>query len=186
MLISTLYNDKLLDQSWIISRSDNKTYYLKYQFLDSQEYIILITDLCLAWYEHGTFERIKQNAEQEQGIEIKTKEAARILLKKIQTAFEQGANRAKITRSTQHVKVHLSVNTNEKQQQYGINALSWTFDCQLLDQSSNEEGQLSGPEVIFQQFIMPSQTIVNYFTENVLGKKVFSLLIKSLKKCFLC
>jgi hypothetical protein len=170
MLISAFHNEKLLDQSWILRRSDNKTYYMKYQFINSdtdQEYILLITDLCLVWYEQGNFDRIRENAE-ELNIEVRNKETAKNLLKRIQTAFEENAKRCKIQRSSEDVKVHLSLNKQDQTNE--ISALSWVFDCRVLDQISEEEGFLSGPQVIFQHFIIPSQTVVNYFTENVLGE----------------
>jgi hypothetical protein len=172
MLISNKHDEELLNIPFTIRRSDNVTYYMKYRFdNEKKEYLLLVTDLCLVWFEHGDFTRLKHNAEKELNMEVKTSEAAYNLLQKIQLAFEENATRCQLVREKGHVKVHLPL---DRQQKTEITVLNWIFDCRQLDQEANVDeqgGWKTGPQVIFHHFIVPSQTIVNYFTENVLGKK---------------
>ncbi|KAI9271094.1 Quinolinate phosphoribosyl transferase [Helicostylum pulchrum] len=155
---------------WIMRRNENKIYYFKYKFTETNEYLFLLTDLCLVWFEHGTFERMKQDALQELGMEIKDTAAMDIILNRIKATLAAKVLDFDIKTATGHVKVHLPL---EKCIQSDIATLSWVFHCTLLDQENQSKDYLSGPQFILQHFIIPSQTIINYFTENVLGKPFF-------------
>lgn len=167
MLISTHHDEALLDCPWITLRAENKIYYIKYKFLDSNEYLILLTDLTLVWFEHGNFERMKQDALQELSMEIRDEPAAILFLNRIKTALTNNkASDCRIQHAQGHLKLHLPLEKNLEQ---SIATLFWIFHCSLLDQENQSLDFLSGPQFILQHFIIPSQTIINYFTENVLG-----------------
>lgn len=173
MLISLQHDKDLLECPWIIRRSENKIYYCKYKFTERNEYLFLLTDLCLVWFEHGTFERMKQDALQELGMEIKDTAAMDLILNRVKATLAAKVLDFDIKTATGHVKVNLPL---EKCIQSDIATLSWVFHCTLLPQENESKDYLSGPQFILQHFIIPSQTIINYFTENVLGKPFFFFL----------
>lgn len=163
MLLCKEHNNILLDSTWIIRRTETKIYYIKYQFLDSDEYLLLVTDLCLVWFEHGNHVRMKQNARQLLGMEFKDRAASMLIFNKIKTTLGDSVHDCRIQREKDQLKLFLPLEKGD------IAALSWVFNCRVLDQDNEDNDYLSGPQVILRHFIVPSQTIVNYFTENILG-----------------
>ena len=168
MLLSREDNEKLSLRSWIIKRSEGKVYYMKYTFDTPKEYSILITDLCLVWYERGDYKRIIENAENDLRMELADDKVIKTLLDRIKTTFEERALRCKIERFPGQVKVTIPL--QDAKSKYEITQLYWPFNCGLLAQEPERHGWLTGPQVIYQQFILPSQAIVNHYTENILGK----------------
>ncbi|KAL7311932.1 nicotinate-nucleotide diphosphorylase (carboxylating) [Mucor circinelloides] len=163
MLLDTLHHKKLLNEAWTIRRVDNKTYYIKYIF-EENEYVILVTDLCLVWFEHGDYKRIQQNAKV-QNIDIESKGEAVALLVRLKQLFLESISRCSIKKEVGKLKLHCKLTVSQIRNR--INTLSWIFDCELLDQETTNDDALSGPQVIYDHFIQPSQAIVNHFTENM-------------------
>ncbi|KAI9485723.1 MAG: hypothetical protein EXX96DRAFT_546213 [Benjaminiella poitrasii] len=171
MQLSNIHHQELLNIEWKIRRIDNKTYYLKSIFKE-KGYLILITDLRLVWFEHGNFKRIQQNAKVP-NIDIETEKEAIALLVRVRKLFSDSESRTTIQRDSSQLLINckpaVSQYRNEQQNSI-INAFSWTFHCELLNQQATEDGSFkTGPQVIYDHFIQPSQAIVNYFTENMLG-----------------
>lgn len=174
MLLDTLHHKKLLNEAWTIRRVDNKTYYIKYIF-EENEYVILVTDLCLVWFEHGDYKRIQQNAKV-QNIDIEAKREAVALLVRLKQLFLESISRCSIKKEVGKLKLHCKLTVSQIRNR--INTLSWIFDCELLDQETTNDDALSGPQVIYDHFIQPSQAIVNHFTENMSGKILNALVIR--------
>lgn len=174
MLLDTLHHKKLLNEAWTIRRVDNKTYYIKYIF-EENEYVILVTDLYLVWFEHGDYKRIQQNAKV-QNIDIEAKREAVALLVRLKQLFLESISRCSIKKEVGKLKLHCKLTVSQIRNR--INTLSWIFDCELLDQEITNEDALSGPQVIYDHFIQPSQAIVNHFTENMPGKILNALVIR--------
>lgn len=174
MLLDTLHHKKLLNEAWTIRRVDNKTYYIKYIF-EENEYVILVTDLCLVWFEHGDYKRIQQNAKV-QNIDIESKREAVALLVRLKQLFLESISRCSIKKEVGKLKLHCKLTVSQIRNR--INTLSWIFDCELLDQETTNDDALSGPQVIYDHFIQPSQAIVNHFTENMSGKILNALVIR--------
>lgn len=165
MLLSKEHNNILSESAaWIIRRIDTQIYYIKYKFLASNEYLLLVTDLCLVWFEHGDHVRMKQDAKQELGMEFKDRAASLLIYNKIKTNLGESINECDIKKEENSLKLFLPLEKGD------IAALSWVFNCALLQQVNQDHDYLSGPQVIHDYFILPSQSIVNYFTENILGK----------------
>lgn len=163
MLLDTLHHKKLLNEAWIIRRAEKKTYYIKHIF-EENEYVILITDLYLVWFEHGDYKRIQQNAKV-QNIDIESKREAAAVLVRLKPLFLENLSRCMIQKDSSRLKLHCKPTISQIQNR--INTLSWIFNCELLDQQTTHDDALSGPQVIYDHFIQPSQAIVNHFTENM-------------------
>ncbi|KAI7903822.1 uncharacterized protein BX663DRAFT_505343 [Cokeromyces recurvatus] len=169
MLLSIEHHQELLNVGWEIRRIENKPYYIKHIFKE-KEYMILITDLCLVWFEHGNFKRIQQNA-RIPNIDIETEKESMTLLVRVKKLFLDKNNvRTLIQKKSNQLLVHCKpvVNQYRRNEQYNIvNAFLWIFHCDLLDQQGTNDKFKSGPQIIFEHFIQPIQAIVNYFTENL-------------------
>ncbi|CEP15635.1 hypothetical protein [Parasitella parasitica] len=163
MLLDTLHNEKLLNVPWTIRRVENKTFYIKYMF-EEKEYVTLVTDLRLVWFEYGDFERIQQNA-RVQNIDIESEKEAIAVLTRLKQLFIDSISRCSIKKEVGKLKLHCKPSMSQIQNR--INTLSWIFNCELLDPETVNDNALSGPQVIYEHFIQPSQTIVNHFTENM-------------------
>ncbi|KAL9540486.1 hypothetical protein MBANPS3_009653 [Mucor bainieri] len=163
MLLDTLHHKKLLNEAWVIRRVENKTYYIKHIF-EENGYVILITDLCLVWFEHGDFKRIQHNAKV-QNIDIESEKEAAAVLVRLKELFLESLSRCRIQKEAGKLKLHCKPTISSIQNK--INTLSWIFICELLNQETPNNDALSGPQVIYDHFIQPSQAIVNHFTENM-------------------
>ncbi|KAI8642644.1 Quinolinate phosphoribosyl transferase [Parasitella parasitica] len=142
---------------------ENKTYYVKYMF-EENEYAVLVTDLRLVWFEHGDFKRIQQNGKV-QSIDIESEKEAIAVLTRLKQLFIDSISRCSIKKEASKISLHCKPSMSQIQNR--INTLSWIFKCELLDQESISDDALSGPEVVYEHFIQPSQAIVNHFTENM-------------------
>ncbi|OBZ87138.1 hypothetical protein A0J61_04810 [Choanephora cucurbitarum] len=162
MLLSERYHKLLIDRPWHILRANSQVYYLKYLF-EEHEYLILITDLRLVWFELGDYKRIQRNA-QVPSIDIETEREAATVLVRVRTLFEENLTRLKIDREPSVLKLNCHPQQTKK-----ITTFSWVFNCDLLAQqkSQEEENDKTGPDVIFDHFILPSQTIVNHFIDKM-------------------
>lgn len=159
MVLSASFNEKLLKERWVIRRVRNVTYYIKSIF-ETEEYFMLITDLREAWFEHGDFKRIQQNALLPR-IDIETKSEASALLVRVKQLFLDNWNKCDI----KQVKEEMQIICDKSQHNAKVNTLCWIFHCSQL---SRQEG-ISSAQVIFDHFIQPSQAIINYFTDNLSG-----------------
>lgn len=165
MLLSQEHFEKLRNTAWVIHET-NKVYYIKYEFLPNDEYLFLVTDLCLVWFEHGHHEQIQVTVKEQLGMECKDQAASMLMYKKIKSFLPDGIHKCRVKQEPRHIKFFLPLEKGD------IAALTWVFNCELLDQDDTGlDNALTGPKVIYHYFIVPSQTIVNYFTEKVLGKQ---------------
>lgn len=172
MLLNNLHHKKLLNVPWIIRRVENKAYYIKYIF-EENEYVVLVTDLCLVWLEHGDYRRIQRNAKV-QNIDIESEKEAIAVLIRLKQLFLDSISRCSVKKEAGKLKLHCKPSSSQIQNR--INTLSWVFNCELLDQETKNDDALSGPQVIYDHFIQPSQAIVNHFTENMSGNPHFFIM----------
>jgi hypothetical protein len=176
MLLHISDHRKLFQIPWTLCRDDNKTYYIKYLF-EEKQYFMLVTDLCLVWYEHGNYKRIQQNAALP-NVDIESEQEAMAILVRVKKTFLGNIARCSMKKEPGLLKVSCKPQYPRTQpSDMQINDISWVFNCDLLDQDTTSAEYLSGPRVIFENFIMPSQSIVNYFAENLSGTFFFSLLL---------
>jgi hypothetical protein len=141
---------------------------MKYIF-EEKEYFMLVTDLCLVWYEHGNYKRIQQNAKLP-NVDIESEKEAIAILVRVKKSFLENIARCSMKKETGKLLVSCKPKYSRAQpNDMQINDISWIFNCDLLAQDTAMHEYLSGPRVIFENFIMPSQSVVNYFTENLPG-----------------
>lgn len=164
MLLSKEHFQILTNATWVIRRTEKSVYYIKYAFMTNDEYLFLVTDLCLVWFEHGNHERIQHNVKEQLGMACKDRAASILMYRKIKSYFEQGVLDCRLHVEPGHLKLFLPL----EKPSGDIAALTWVFHCRVLDAENTKEG-MTGPQVIFQYFILPSQAIVNYFTEKLTG-----------------
>ncbi|KAI8336042.1 hypothetical protein BD560DRAFT_413981 [Blakeslea trispora] len=172
MLLSDRHHRLLSNRPWNIIRANNQVYYLKYLF-EKQEYLILITDLRLVWFELGDYKRIQHNA-QVPSIDIETEEEAATVLVRVKALFQENLTRLEISREQSVLKLNCCPQQTKK-----ISTFSWVFNCDLLDQQkSQQETSKTGPEVIFDHFILPSQTMVNHWIDEIADGDINQIKLK--------
>lgn len=168
MLISNDEHQKLLGCPWMTKNSEGRVYYYKYNVDIPDEYLLLITDLNVVWFEHGNHERMKESAEKELRMELPDKEASSSLLQRIKPVFIEKVHRCPFQRIPGHIKILLPLEDLASKGE--ITRFSWVFDCRILDQDPERHGYLTGPQVLSYYFRLPGQTIVNFFMTNKKGK----------------
>lgn len=168
MLLSNDEHEKLLDCPWLKRSWEGKDYYYKYNIDIPDEYLLLITDMTIVWFEHGNHERMKESAETELKMELSDREASSSLLKRIKPVFEEKIHRSQFQRIPGHIKIRLPL--EDKASKGEITRFSWVIDCRILDQEPERRGYLTGPQVIAYYFLFPSQSIVNFFMTHMKGK----------------
>ncbi|CAO3639589.1 unnamed protein product [Mucor hiemalis] len=89
MLLSNDEHEKLLDCPWLKRSWEGKDYYYKYNIDIPDEYLLLITDMTIVWFEHGNHERMKESAETELKMELSDREASSSLLKRIKPVLKR-------------------------------------------------------------------------------------------------
>lgn len=172
MLLPISHHKKLSKLPWDLRRDGNKTYYMKYIF-EEKEYFMLVTDLYLVWYEHGNYKRIQQNAKLP-NVDIETEQEAIAILVRVKKSFSENISRCSMKKEPGQLQVSCKPRFSRTQSNdMQINDISWIFNCDLLAQDTVMSEYLSGPRVIFENFIMPCQSVVNYFTENLPGTILF-------------
>ncbi|KAG0739924.1 hypothetical protein G6F57_003984 [Rhizopus arrhizus] len=120
---------------------------------------MLITNLKLVWFELGDIEKIKTGAIKGPNIEIEGEEELIKLLIRLKEMLMDKLDKCDVVNNNQVLEIHCEKDKEEKK----LNVLHWIFECELVDQVSTDDSFISGPDILFDEFMKPSLYFTNHY-----------------------
>ncbi|KAG1451050.1 hypothetical protein G6F46_011314 [Rhizopus delemar] len=120
---------------------------------------MLITNLKLVWFELGDIEKIKTGAIKGPNIEIEEEEELIKLLIRLREVLMDTLDKCDVVNNNQVLEIHCEKDKEEKK----LNVLHWIFECELVDQVSTDDSFISGPDILFDEFMKPSLCFTNHY-----------------------